>query len=153
MFQAKLLQKIDEIKNNELNLRGQLLDKMASVLQPCYLLLRGHGHAPDDMIKEYKTLVRYLQGISNVTWDNLPDSGISSNTDSGEEEARASKRKHVDEVNVFESTFTLNSPPKPKYLSADQYSSKGGLLNMYIPIIGAEVLHGFLLTCSILKKQ
>lgn len=150
-----MLQKVESLYKKELEVRSNIFDKMAEVLQPCYLLLRGLNAAPEDLIKDYKTLVRYLQGIGSVSFSDNTKISTPTNTtidNNIDEENRPTKRKHTDEINTMDKTYVLKTS-KHKYLTASDYLSKGGILKSSLTIIGEEFLHVAFLTYYIFKNN
>lgn len=153
-----MLEKEKKINQNELDVRGKICDKMAQILQPCYLLLRGRDEAPEDIVKEYRTLLRYVQGIGNVSWSdrNEDDDAEPSNGNVtfkiSDDVGRPTKRKHaLDDMGALEQTCMRKT--KFQLASATEYLSKGGLLNRYVHVIGEECLHAIISTYDLLKNH
>ncbi|KAJ8970205.1 hypothetical protein NQ314_001352 [Rhamnusium bicolor] len=109
-----------------------LLEKMAAVLKPCYLTLRGHGFASASLDKQYHDIVLDFQGRKSVKWGEIPDSGISSTSSlCVDEEGRVNRHKRKMEehtTEILDSTFTMHvnlTPNKPKVkMCAEQLMSK-----------------------------
>ncbi|KAF2892769.1 hypothetical protein ILUMI_13404 [Ignelater luminosus] len=128
---AECLQKVSDLQEGEMRMCYQLIESFSKVLKPTILQLRGHGLASEALLSEYQGLVRQLQGIRSVTWDDestaptpIPsaDSGISSCTDVTveSEENTSNKQKLLEELN---NTFTLPQE-KPQTISAEKFMAK-----------------------------
>lgn len=155
-IQLNLMEQMKRITKNELNDREYICDMMYHILQPCFSILRGLEKAPQKTIKDYNTLIRHLQGISGVSWNDNSENEVPVSTADititiSEDENRAIKRKHTDEVNNMEG-FVMKTKPQ-KYLTANEYLSKGGLLKSYLALIGEEFLHGACQTYNIFRNN
>lgn len=159
-FQAECLQKMLDLHVGEMRLRDQLIERFSKVVQPSILQLRGHGLASEALLSEYQGLVRQLQGIRSVTWDDettaptstsSTDSGVSSCTDVTveSEENTLNKQKLLQELN---NTFTLPQE-KPQTISAEKFMAKGGVILPYVSAVFSEILHSVVLSYRTLKEN
>lgn len=135
------------------------MDKMATILKSTYTLLKGHGFATSTLTRQYQEIVQTLQGTrKNVTFNNIPDSGISSTTSitcDEDNKLNGNKRKIEEPLNDLDGTFTLVSSPANKTKSkscTDQIMSKGGIGYSYLGVIATELLNGVFHNVSLNKN-
>lgn len=132
------------------------------MMRSSFLQAKGYGYLSESYSKEYYGLVKQLQGISSVTWDEeITDSGVSSTesvtTTTTEEEGRGSKRKLAENTTSsttsLDNTFTLTEKPRAFTLCAEQLMAKGGLVHPYFSAVVVELLQGLIVTYSMIKRQ
>lgn len=91
---------------------------------------------------KYRNLIKQLQGIDHISWnEEVTDSGLSTtfSTTSDSSGRQGSKRKYISSNEQLDGTFFI-SPSKAK-ANSEQFVTKGGLLHSYISTIMIEVLH------------
>lgn len=138
-----------------------LLEKMASFVKPCYLMLKGHGFVTATLTKQYQEIVLDYQGRKNIKWAENPDSGISSAStlcDTEETKSNKNKRKMDDQPTsgTLDSTFTMSinlTPNKPKAkMCAEQLMSKGGIGYNYLGALALEIINGVFCNATVKKN-
>lgn len=165
------LEKMRNLQNKENQKLAKLLESATGVLKPCYMLLRGNGTVPDNIIKKYKQFMRELQGIEGVSWqDNQTEqwamtyeNGHTLNTTFTETSGNITvtnpprtKRKHTEEEPVLDSTFVLAAKESLKNsanVCADQLLTKGGLLHSYVSAVACDMLHGAFVIVDMLRGK
>ncbi|KAK4876973.1 hypothetical protein RN001_009479 [Aquatica leii] len=75
-------QKVCDLQTGELRIRSGIIQCFSEVVQSCFLQLRGHGLATEALTAKYNGLMRNLQGIRKVSWDDDSETCISSTTSS-----------------------------------------------------------------------
>lgn len=80
--QNKHLKKQNNHQKKELEKLGELFENCGKVLRPCYLQLRGQGDVPQTINIKFRQLMKKVQGIDSVTWQEDNDSGLSDGTPS-----------------------------------------------------------------------
>lgn len=152
-FQAEKFKKIAMLQEKERKSRNALHEQMCKMIRSLYLQAKGHGYVTDTCTNEYQGLVQQLRGMNSVTWNE--EAGDSSSRVSTPDEGR--KRKHVDNLPTpthLDNTFTLASPKSPRALAcAEQLMVKGGLIHHCFSVIVTEILHGIIVTYSVLRQQ
>ncbi|KAF2898601.1 hypothetical protein ILUMI_07577 [Ignelater luminosus] len=157
---AECLQKVLDLREGEMQMCYQLIELFSKVLKPSILQLRSHELASEALISEYQGLVRQLQDIRSVTWDDestvqtpIPstDSAISSATDVTveSEENMSNKQKLLEKLN---NTLTLPRK-KSRITSIKTIMAEGGVMRPYASAIFSEIFHSVLLICHILKQN
>lgn len=79
---VQLVEKQKKIYEDEFKSRGDLIQKMSTLLKPCIMELKNHGMASNELIKDYESLMDHYHGIRSITWmEDMPsDSGVASTT-------------------------------------------------------------------------
>lgn len=136
-----------ELQDDELKKRGDLLENVTDVLKPCYLLLKGYNKSNEELDFKYRNLIKKLQGIDHVTWDEeVTDSGLSMHTavsstssSNSNNNRQAYKRKYNNDH--MDGTFILNPSKATTNVCADQINLKGGILHSYMSAIAIQIFH------------
>lgn len=68
-----------ELYKTELDEKDKILQNICEKFHNYFLLLRGYGHVTEKMSNSYRKLVKNMQGVRNVTFQDLEnkDSGCS----------------------------------------------------------------------------
>ncbi|KAL3275699.1 hypothetical protein HHI36_020449 [Cryptolaemus montrouzieri] len=126
-FKNQINLKQIKIYQEEMQHRGDLIEKMSSVLKPCFMQLRAMGYATDNLIQEYEAVLSHSQGTRNIKWQDevqnpVPDSGVCSTTTIIDDNAgsalsvspthSAIKSPARTQGPELEMTFTVNSVPR-----------------------------------------
>ncbi|GJQ71189.1 hypothetical protein Trydic_g1088 [Trypoxylus dichotomus] len=106
--EAELQQKVNEKLSGEIRAQGEIIGKMSTLLRTCYLHVKGHGFATETLEKNYQTIVRDLQGIHNVTFDeNVPYSTNAATNGNGNEEETRKRKLNEGSTCSLDGTFVL----------------------------------------------
>ncbi|KAF5304424.1 hypothetical protein FQR65_LT07954 [Abscondita terminalis] len=131
---AEHLQKVSDFLSGELRVRDQIIGRFSEVLQPCFLQLRGHGFATEALTAKYQALIRHLQGIRTVSFEEDSDSGISSTTVEQEDDAHTPNRK-LSINGDLNNTFVI---PEQKTSNSKNLNTKVFIKDEVIPNVCAE---------------
>ncbi|KAJ8967072.1 hypothetical protein NQ317_018653 [Molorchus minor] len=109
-----------------------LIEKLVPALKEFYKILRGHGYITTTLTKQYQELLHLFQGRKNVTWGEMPDSGVSSTSSlamTDDEIKRNNYKRKIEEQSPdLDMTYTMSvniTPNKPKVkMCAEQLLSK-----------------------------
>lgn len=125
------------------------------MLRTCYLHVKGHGFATDALERNYRAIVRDLQGIHCVTFhESVPLSSspvILSQSNGNEEESRKRKLNEGSTCSL-DDTYVKPSEKPALTVCAEQLLAKGGVLQYYVEACANQLLHG-IFSYAVLKRD